>query len=205
MIAAPDLSRLTDSLWLWQAYDPAVKSDLFSSAAQIGDRLLVIDPIPLTTPALEELTLNGGVAGVLVTNLNHPRAATAFARQFDAPIFAAEPVIGEFGGARTVVLAAGQRIAPGVAAIAIAGAAAGEMAFHFAADDGAIVIGDALIHLEPYGFALLPPKYCSSQKEMRRSLRQLLDCPFERLLFAHGTPILSSARSRLEALLADDD
>ena len=26
---ASDLLRLSDSLWLWQAYDPAVKSDLF--------------------------------------------------------------------------------------------------------------------------------------------------------------------------------
>jgi hypothetical protein len=204
MIAAADLCRLSDFLWLWQVYDPSVKSDLFSSVAKIGDRLLLIDPIPLAEPALEELTQNGPVSGVLVTNLNHPRATAAFARRFEVPIFAAEPVIGEFGAARTVALAAGEVIAPGVVAIAIAGAAAGEMAFHFAADGGTIVIGDALINLEPYGFALLPPKYCSSQKEMRRSLRQLLDWPFERLLFAHGTPILLSARARLETLLADE-
>jgi hypothetical protein len=204
MIAAADLCRLNDFLWLWQVYDPSVKSDLFSSAAQIGDGLLLIDPIPLAASSLEELTQNGPVSGVLVTNSNHPRAATGFARQFEAPIFAAEPVIGEFGEAKTVAVVAGEAIAPGVAPIAIAGAASGEMAFHFAADGGTIVIGDALINLEPYGFALLPPKYCSSQKEMRRSLRQLLDWPFERLLFAHGTPILLSARARLETLLAHD-
>ncbi|HXA08760.1 MAG TPA: hypothetical protein VNW28_02190 [Chthoniobacterales bacterium] len=204
MITAAEVCRLTDSLWLWQAYDPSVKSDLFSSAARIGDRLLLIDPIPLAAPALEELTLDRGVTAVLVTNLNHPRAAAAFARQFSAPIYAAEPVTREFGAANTVTLAAGQQVAPGMTVIAIEGAAPGELAFHFAVDGGTTVIGDALIHLEPYGFALLPPKYCSSQKEMRRSLRQLLDRPFERLLFAHGTPILSAARARLEALLAAD-
>ena len=93
------------------------------------------------------------------------------------------------------------RLRPEISAIAIEGAAPGEMAFHLADNGGTIVVGDALIHLDPYGFALLPPKYCSDQKEMRRSLRQLLDWTFQRLLFAHGPPLLSSARDRLETLL----
>lgn len=90
---------------------------------------------------------------------------------------------------------------PGLAAIPIEGAASGEMAFHFADSGGTLVIGDALINFEPYGFTLLPSKYCSNQRQMRGSLRPLLDWPFERLLFAHGSPILSSARARLETLL----
>ena len=85
---------------------------------------------------------------------------------------------------------------PGLAAITIEGAASGEMAFHFADSGGTLVVGDALINFEPYGFTMLPAKYCSNQKQMRGSLRQLLDWPFERLLFAHGSPILSSARAR---------
>jgi Metallo-beta-lactamase superfamily len=204
MIEAAELQHLSQFLWLWQAYDPAVKSELFSSAAQIGDRLFLIDPIPLAAAALAEMTAAGSVSGVLVTNANHPRAAAAFARQFDAPIFATEPVLSEFGATNTVAIADGAQIAPGVAAIGLAGAAPGEVAFHFAEDGGTIIIGDALINFEPYGFTLLPSKYCSDQRQMRGSLKQLLDWPFERLLFAHGAPILSSARARLGTLLADD-
>jgi glyoxylase-like metal-dependent hydrolase (beta-lactamase superfamily II) len=203
MIEAADLQHLRDSLWLWQAFDPAVKSDLFSTATKIQDRLFLVDPIPLAASALAEMAPAASASAVLVTNANHPRAAVALARQLDAPIFAAEPVIGEFGVARTRAITA-CKVAPGVEAIAIAGAATGEMAFHFADDGGTMVIGDALINFEPYGFALLPPKYCFNQKEMRRSLRQLLDWPFDRLLFAHGPPILSSARKRLETRLHDN-
>ena len=36
---------------------------------------------------------------------------------------------------------------------------------------------------------------------MRKSLRRLLDYRFERILFAHGMPILERGRSRLEQLL----
>jgi hypothetical protein len=200
MIAAPDLAALNDRLWLWQAYDPAVKSDLFASAVKTAERLFLIDPILLAPAPFAELMGHGHVAGILVTNANHARAAAAFARQLGATIFAAEPVIGELGGGKTQSIAGGE-LTPGVIAIPLAGAAAGEMAFHFADCGGTVVIGDALINFEPYGFTLLPAKYCSNQKQMRRSLRQLLDWPFERLLFAHGAPILSSARMRLETLL----
>jgi hypothetical protein len=78
----------------------------------------------------------------------------------------------------------------------------GEIAIHYEGDGGTMVIGDALINFEPYGFALLPAKYCSDFKLMRRSLPKLLDYAFERMLFAHGTPLLSGARERLEFLLA---
>jgi glyoxylase-like metal-dependent hydrolase (beta-lactamase superfamily II) len=201
MPQASDLLRLSDSLWLWQVYDPAVKSDLFSSAVKTDARLFLIDPIPLAPSCLEEMAVPIGVASVLVTNLNHLRAAAAFARQFDAPIFAAGSVVGEFSVASARTISNGEKIGPGVSAIAIDGAATGENAFHFANDNGTMVVGDALINFEPYGFTLLPPKYCSDQKTMRRSLRRLLDWPFERLLFAHGTPILTAARERLEMLL----
>jgi hypothetical protein len=36
---------------------------------------------------------------------------------------------------------------------------------------------------------------------MRHSLSKLLDHSFERMFFAHGTPILMGARRRLEQLL----
>lgn len=201
MPQAADLLRLSDSLWLWHAYDPAVKSDLFSTAIKTDVRLFLIDPIPLAPFYLEEMAVPIGVASVLVTNLNHPRAAATFARQFGAPIFAAGTVVGEFAATGTTAIGDGENIGPGVSAIAIDGAATGEIAFHFTDDGGTMVIGDALINFEPYGFTLLPAKYCADQKVMRRSLRRLLDWPFERLLFAHGTPILSAARERLETLL----
>ena len=64
-----------------------------------------------------------------------------------------------------------------------------------------MIMGDALINFEPYGFTFLPAKYCSNAKMMRRSLPKLLDYSFDRMLFAHGTPIVCGARQRLEELL----
>ena len=204
MVEAFDLQPLLHGLWLWQTYDPNVKSDLFSTAAKIVDGLFLIDPIPLAPAALVNLTSNGVMSGVIVTNANHVRAAEAFATRFGVPVFASATVLGQLRCADTIAVEGRQKIGAGLTTIAIEGAVPGEIALHLENNGGTIVIGDALINFEPSGFALLPPKYCSDQKLMRRSLRQLVDLPFERLLFAHGTPILSSARARLEALLADD-
>src|ERR1041384_3860721 len=127
MIAAAELVPMGAGLWLWQAYDPVVKSDLFSTAAKSGAHLFLIDPIPLAPGPRAELRAQGEVTGVLVTNSNHPRAAADFARQLGATIFAAEPVVGQFEDAKTQSIA-GKEIMAGVAAIPLAGAATGEMA-----------------------------------------------------------------------------
>ena len=82
----------------------------------------------------------------------------------------------------------------------VAGAGPGEIALRHPA--GSLHVGDALIHAEPYGFSLLPDKYCEDPKKMRASLRKLLQEEFRLLLFAHGTPLVTDARKRLAELLA---
>lgn len=68
--------------------------------------------------------------------------------------------------------------------IAIEGAASGECALQCDHDGGTL-------------------KYCSNQYRMRKSLRKLLEHDFERMLFAHGPPLVSSAREGLCALLQE--
>ncbi|MGI8955855.1 MAG: hypothetical protein ACR2II_02930 [Chthoniobacterales bacterium] len=201
MFQSPELQPLAPFLSIWQAYDPAVKSDLYATAVKTGAGLFLVDPIPLEPSALDELTRQDTVAGILLTNSNHLRAAENFSSRLRAPVFCAPVVAAKFAAGCARQISDGENVGPGISTIAIEGAAPGETAFHFADDGGTMVVGDALINFEPYGFTFLPAKYCTDQKEMRRSLQRLLDWPFERLLFAHGMPILASARERLERLL----
>ncbi len=84
--------------------------------------------------------------------------------------------------------------------VELPGGPRGEIAL-FVPAHATLVVGDALINFEPYGFAVLPEKYCQDQKQLLGSLRTLLDLPFSRLFFAHGTPLMNGARSRLARLL----
>lgn len=182
MVCAEDLEPVAEGLFLWRAYDPSIKTELFSTGLVTPSGTYLIDPIPLAPDSGALLTK---VAGVVLTNENHERSAARFADQFQVPIHPNSH----------------EAFPPDLTAIPIEGAAPGEIAIHTTVAGGAMIIGDALVNFDPYGFTFLPAKYCTDHKLMRRSLAKLLDYPFERMLFAHGTPIQSRAKARLEALL----
>lgn len=201
MRPAPDFDRIAPNIAIWHDYDSAVKAELHSTCLGTPDGTYFIDPIPLANEALYELIGSNCVAGIIVTNGNHHRASAKFAEKFSVPLFGRAEALRNKAARELKRVADGDEISEELRAIGIEGAGEGEIALHYAPDGGTFIIGDALINFEPYGFTFLPAKYCSNQKQMRRSLRKLLAYKAERMLFAHGTPILSRASERLRGLL----
>jgi glyoxylase-like metal-dependent hydrolase (beta-lactamase superfamily II) len=201
MPPAQEVHDISPEILIWQAYDAEVKADLFSTALETNAGTYIVDPIPLAAEGMLNLRTRRKAAGVFVTNTNHLRATAEFAATFSIPAYANRQLreIPDF--ADVTWLEDGEVFSPGLAAVSIDGGPAGEMALHYNEDGGTMVVGDALINFEPHGFGLLPSKYCQNYKLMRQSLEKLLDHAFQRLLFAHGTPILSDARARLAQLL----
>jgi hypothetical protein len=202
MLCASEIEPVTPGISLWRFYDSSVKAELFSTALETNSGTYVIDPICLSADALADLAAVTKIVGIIVTNENHERAAAQFAAKFKVPVHV-DAGIATLVKLPGIVSIGDDSFPAGLEAVGIEGGPAGETAFHWAAGAGTMVVGDALINFEPYGFALLPAKYCSDFKLMRRSLLKLLDHPFERMLFAHGMPVLSRARERLELLLKE--
>ena len=200
MPIAEEFQLVTDRLAFWQAYAPAVKCDLSCCALRMEGGLVFIDPIPLAVDALAELTQLAPPLAVVCTNGNHARAAEEYRARFGIPVLAHADAVAELGIAVDQVVADGEAILGGLGVIALPGAVAGEIALH--SPHGTLHIGDALIHLEATGFALLPEKYCLDARELRRAAGKLLRIDFELLTFAHGLPLAAKARQRLETLLA---
>jgi len=201
---AADFDRIVSNIAIWHGYDPSVKADLYSTCLLVSDAAYLVDPIPLRSEAFDELIGSAHVAGIIVTNFNHQRASAQFAEQFLAPIFARSETFADQAPRKFGSVADGDEICDDLHVISIEGAATGEIVLHYGQGGGTLIVGDALINFEPYGFASLPAKYCSNEKEMRRSLRKLLAYKAERILFAHGMPILSGASKQLKALLDSD-
>jgi glyoxylase-like metal-dependent hydrolase (beta-lactamase superfamily II) len=199
MPRADEFQQVRDGLYFWQAYDPAVKVDLSCCARRTSRGLVFIDPIPLAREALAELCEQAAPAAIILTNGNHARAAADYRQRFSIPILAHADAVAELGLTIDQQIAEGETVLDTFTVIALPGAAPGESALHA---DGILHVGDALIHLPPLGFALLPEKYCTDAKEMRASLGKLLRFPCEVLTFAHGLPLVSQARQRLADLLA---
>ena len=194
-----------DGLAFWQAYDPTVKVDLSCSALQVDGKILFIDPIPLAEAAIEELTSSGTPAAVVVTNANHERAAAWYARRFGIPVFAPAETRPEFEARIPTVqtFENGSVILNTLKAIALPGGADGETALYWPGLGGVLIVGDALIHLDATGFDFLPDKYCNDAKMLRKSAKERLRFPrgLRIIAFAHGAPMVTSAKERLEALI----
>lgn len=204
MQSASDFDRIASNIAIWYEYDSAVKVELYSTCLGTSGGTYLIDPIPLDSEALYELIGSNSVVGIIVTNGNHHRASAKFAEKFLVPLFGQTEAFLSKAARELKSVTDGEEISEGLRAIGIEGAADGEIALHYASNGGTFIIGDALINFEPYGFTFLPAKYCSNQKQMRGSLRKLLDYKAERMLFAHGTPILAGAGERLRGLLSSD-
>lgn len=183
MAEADDVDLVAPGLFLWHAYDAKIKAELFATAFDSDAGRYLVDPIPLRAQALDELAAGAKIVGVIITNENHHRASSEFGARFGVGISDAA-----------------SKIDNDIQVISIAGAAPGEIALCVR---GTLIVGDALINFEPYGFSFLPAKYCEDAKVMRRSLGQLLELDFSRILFAHGHPITTNAHERLAHLLAD--
>jgi len=196
---AEEFQIIRPDLAFWQAYEPAVKCDLSCCARLVGKELVFIDPIPLAPAALAELTTTATPAAIILTNGNHARAAEWFRERFHIPVFAHAAAVAELGLAVDHLLAEDDPAPGGLAVVEIGGAPAGEIAL---CGGDVCHVGDALIHLEPLGFAALPDKYCADPRAMRPALGKLLRFNFELLTFAHGLPLAPHARQRLADLLA---
>jgi len=197
--AEPDVHHIATDVVAWSVFDSKIKAEISSAAISTSSGVYLVDPIAVSSDSLCILKHPERLAGVIVTNANHDRASKHFANDFKIPIYATHAA--EISSATTLT---DGDLAPDLRVVTIEGAAPGEIALHLSRDLGTLVIGDALINFGSSGFSYLPAKYCTNAKQLRRSLRQLLDLPFERILFAHGAPIVKNGRERLIALLGED-
>jgi hypothetical protein len=201
MPLAQEVDQVAPGAFIWQVYDKSVKADLFSTGLETTTGTYLVDPIPLAAGPLADLQAQRKISGIFVTNVNHIRAAEEFAILFAVPMLVNAKLSGTVDFPDAMALQDRKMFSEGLTAIAIDGGPLGEMALHYDDAGGTMVMGDALINFDPHGFGVLPAKYCQDSKRMRQSLERLLDYSFERMFFAHGTPLLSRARAQVEQLI----
>ncbi len=199
MSAAEEFQRIGPRIAFWQAYEPAVKCDLSSCAILTGGGWVFVDPILLAKPALAELLVGGAPAAIVLTNSNHARAAARYRELFSIPVLASGEAVPELEVSVDRVVCAGDLVFEELTVVSVPGAGPGEIALHFGSE--LLVMGDALINIEPEGLRFLPEKYCADAKALRHSVLKLLALDFERMTFAHGLPIGAQARQKLQTLL----
>jgi hypothetical protein len=159
-----DFDQIDSNIAIWHDYDPDVKAEMCSTRLTTSEGMFLIDPIPLAKEALDELIGSFCVAGIIVTNSNHHRVSAQFATKLSAPVFARCETFPDKTAQQFRSVADGGEICNGLRVIGIEGAAAGEIVLHYLPDGGTLIIGDALINFEPYGFNFFARKILLERK-----------------------------------------
>jgi len=197
---ADEFQALSDTLYHWAAYDPAIKCEIGCTALKLPSGWVVIDPVPLVETAWKDLLALAPLRAILLTNGNHVRDTLALRVQHHVPVVTAADTRRDITELRPDVTLLPNELLYGITAIAIPGATPGETAFY--SKTGVMILGDAVINTSPEaGLEFLPDKYCVDAEQNRASLRKLLEFNFHTLTFAHGAPVTAHAKEKLNALL----
>jgi hypothetical protein len=200
MTCADEFQTLSPTLYHWSAYDPEVKCELCSTGFRAPNGLVVVDPIPLSDAAWQELFEQAPLRAILLTNGNHVRHAVELRQKYQVPVVTAPATRKDITELKPDVILLEHELLYGISPICIPGATLGETAFLSRA--GELALGDAVIHVSTEkGLEFLPDKYCFDAEQNRASIRKLLNFDFHTLTFAHGLPITSGAKERLAELL----
>lgn len=196
LMAAPFLDEVLPGVFRWSGYAPIYKVELTSYAVLLGGKLFCFDPICLAHDAMKRLTARGRPTAIILTSDNHERDALFWSETWQVPIWASREAMLLLPGVNRFPPRSeewnGWRLHP------LDGAAGGETAFRAGS---LVVMGDPIVNLPGRPLELLPPKYCRSQGELRRSLAALVHDPFENLLVSHGAPVLGEASGKIARLL----
>lgn len=199
MASARQIQWVGSDVAVWSAYEPAVKCDLSCTALITSEGMVFIDPIDLAESELATLTSIARPFAILITNGNHSRSAASLRERFGVRIFAPSAARHALDIDADVLFNPDVSPLAGIDTISIPSAGPGEVAYRHG---DTLVIGDALIHLEATGFALLPEKYCADAAKLPGELRKLLTSLFKTMTFAHGAPLTDNPRQLLKNLLA---
>ena len=197
---ADEFQALSDTLYHWSFYDPAVKCEIGCVALKVASGWVVIDPVPLAEAAWKELLALGALRAILLTNGNHVRDAVNLRDKHQVPVVTAPDTRRDITELRPDVTLLPNELLYGITSIAIPGATSGETAFY--SQTGVMILGDAVINTSTEaGLEFLPDKYCVDAEQNRASLRKLLTFDFHTLTLAHGAPVTPHAKEKLGALL----
>jgi glyoxylase-like metal-dependent hydrolase (beta-lactamase superfamily II) len=198
------VEQLRPGLFTWTAPHPdwtpdeggpeGWEQEVRSYAYDAGDRLVLFDPIAPPLRVDEEAA--GRDVVVLLTAGWHLRSARELVERLGATI--RSPAGGHEDEMVGEPFALGDELPGGV--LAKATLFAGE-ALLWVPEHRALVAGDVLIHRDD-GLKAAPDSWLPegmTRKDLRVSLRSLLELPIEAVLPTHGDPITYEARSALEA------
>jgi hypothetical protein len=195
---ASGIDLISPGIHRWSVYSPEHKVELASHSVFYNGALIVFDPVGVSGEALDWFPTNAPNA-IILTNANHLRSTPEWTERFPCAVYGPAELRDQFPGLRSWADTSWPW--PDWEVCPLPGGAPGETSLHLAAKKLAI-FGDAVVNLPSRKLEILPDKYCSSPRSLRKTLQAFLKAhEVETALFAHGNPILTNAGLRILDIL----
>lgn len=200
------MKEIAPGLWHWQALRVSIGSEV-SSYYLAAERVLVDPMIP--PEGLAWFDEHGRPAHLVLTNRHHDRDAWNLRDAFDCSIHCVRVGVHELAGRGPVEpFDFGDELPGGIVAYEVDAICPDECGLHVPAHR-ALAVADGVVRWPADGPLRFVPDELMDQPErtkarLREAYRRLLDLDFDRLLLAHGDPIVHGAKDALSAFVERD-
>jgi hypothetical protein len=197
------MHEILPGLWHWTTEHPGIGARVSSYVA--ADARVVLDPLLPEggTDRLAQLRVDT----VALTCRHHRRDSPAIQAALGARVLVPEPGLHEYADddeLRVEGYADGDRIARGVTALALGAIAPDDFVLHLDVDHGVLAFADGVTRMGgDVGFVpddlMDDPPTVKARTAAR--VAELLELPFDGVLFAHGDPLPSGGKAALRRWL----
>ena len=217
-----EVERVAEGLWRWVTPHPDWTPETLAADGwdrdvacvyyEAADAIVLVDPLVPSEPAERDRFLRaldrdveraGRPVAVVLTLFWHERSAGELAGRYDgAAVWAHRRAVDRLAVDVTHPFAAGDPLPGGIDAI---DAHRRDEVLLWIPRHAALVVGDVLLGDGAGGVRICPDDWLEgdvSPVELRERLRPLLELPVERILAAHGEPVLADAAAALGRALA---
>lgn len=197
------MEEIAPGLWHWKALRQSIGSEV-SSYYLLGERVLIDPMIP--TEGLGWFDEHGRPEHLLMTNRHHDRDAWKLQDAFGCIVHCIRDGLHEVVGRGTVEsFEFGDVLPGGVGAYEVDAICPDECALHVPGHR-ALACADGVVRWPTDGPLSFVPDELMDEPErtkagLRDAYRRLLDLDFDRLLLAHGDPMIDGAKDALYAFI----
>lgn len=211
------LSQIAANVLCWTEIHGAARNEPYpwnSYLIPIPDRdvLVLVDPLPLSAQERREIEGIGIPTHILLTNNYHLRESEEFRQRWGCEIRLHEYGLKEAEAPIDRALQDADVLWDMIEVIHLPDVSfVDEVSFLVKGEGGTLIVGDALCGGRkdrgvPDGSLWVNgPEYFPDLQAARRALRKLGRHSFERLCFAHGSPITQAAKAKLDEFIENDD
>jgi glyoxylase-like metal-dependent hydrolase (beta-lactamase superfamily II) len=193
------MEEIVEGVFHWEATHPNTGSEAgchFAAGSQTA-----IDPL-LPDEGIGWFE-ERGVERIVLSTRHHLHHAAQIAQRFGCPILCHESGLHEFeDGPEVEGFAFGDRLAADVTALEMDAISPDDTVLRIEANGAALLFADSVVNRGSLGFVsdeLIGDDPEAVKAKIRERCTALLDERFERLLFAHGEPLIGGGRPALQA------